>query len=421
MQTKWILVGLSCLVLSLFGCEKKPTPEPQPTPPAATPTSATTVEAPTATSAVATPQPAENLAPFQKTGNQKFRVAILESGEWYGYPENFLGILNALMDLGWMQKITFSAEAQKTIVGLLKELNSQPYSDYIEFPQDMYFSFDWDEKKASDPTYQKIITQSKNLDAIISFGTAASRAATTPATFDIPVIVTAVSDPVKSGIIQSVTDSGKDYVTAFCDPERFVRQVRLFYDVIKFKKLGLLYTDSTSGKTYAALDDVMAVAKEKGFEIVSNTNLIEEDNNPKAPEQYVTALKELAPKVDAIYLTIQAGLTVQNLQQILPIIEANKLPSFAMEGSSYVKHGVLFSISAYQLSAVGEFNAKNMIRIFQGTAPRKLNQIFSITPKIAINLKAAEHIGYDVPVDILGTSDEVYTEIEAISPSLANP
>ena len=154
---------------------------------------------------------------------------------------------------------------------------------------------------------------------------------------------------------------------------------------------------------------------------MSNTNLIEEDNDPKAPEQYLTALKELAPKVDAIYLTIQAGLTLQNLPKILPIIETNKLPSFAMEGSSYVKHGVLFSISAYQLSAVGEFNAKNMIRIFQGTTPRKLNQIFSITPRIAINLKAAERIGYDVPVDILGSSDEVYTEIEPVPSSPVTP
>lgn len=416
MRTKWMLFLMLYLVFSLLGCEKKPSSAPQPTPTPGAP-----AVSPTVTPIPATPQPVQNLAPFHKAKNQKFRVAILESGEWYGYPENFLGILNALMDLGWMNKITFSAEAQKTIVGILKELNNQPYSDYIEFPQDMYFSFNWDEKNANDPAFQKIITQGKNLDAIISFGTAASRAATTSAAFDIPVIVTAVSDPVKSGIIQSVNDSGKDYVTAFCDPERFVRQIRLFYDVIQFKKLGILYTDSTAGKTYAALDDVMAIAKEKGFEVVSNTNLIEEDNDPKAPEQYLTALKELAPKVDAIYLTIQAGLTLQNLPQILPIIETNKLPSFAMEGSTYVRHGVLFSISAYQLSAVGEFNAKNMIRIFQGTMPRKLNQIFSITPRIAINLKAAERIGYDVPVDILGSSDEVYTEIEPVPSNPVNP
>jgi ABC-type uncharacterized transport system substrate-binding protein len=234
----------------------------------------------------------------------------------------------------------------------------------------------------------------------------------TPSSFDIPVIVTAVSDPVKSEIIQSVEDSGKDYLTAFCDPERFIRQVQLFHDVIQFKKLGVLYTDTLAGKTYAALDDIHTIAKEKGFEVIGNTNLIEEDNDPQAPAQYVTALKDLAPQVDAIYLTVQAGLTLQNLQNILPIINQYKLPSFAMEGSSYVKHGVLFSISAYQLFAVGEFNAKNMIRIFKGASPRELNQVFSITPKIAINLKAAELIGYDVPVDILGSSDEVYTEIE---------
>ncbi len=33
-------------------------------------------------------------------------------------------------------------------------------------------------------------------------------------------------------------------------------------------------------------------------------------------------------------------------------------------------------------------------------------------PKIAINLKTAEIIGYDPPVDVLGAADEIYQEIE---------
>ncbi len=404
---------LFVLTVLLVACQQE-TPQKAADTATATPAPAAAEQAEQATPApVATPTvmaAAEDLGPNQPADQRKFRIGVVMSGEWWGYPENFLGILNAFKELGWMKEVTLSEEAKKSILGILQALQTQDYSDYLEFPLDMYFSFDWKRDRASEPAFQKIIAPEAKLDVIISLGTDSSIVITTPATFHTPVVVTAVSDPVRSGIITSVEDSGKDYLTAFCDPNRFIRQVRLFHELVNFKKLGILYADTLNGQTYAALEDIKTVAAEKGFEIVTNTNVIEE-TVPEALPRYEESLKELAPKVDAMYLTIQAGLRYTNLPRIMETINSYKLPTFAMEGSGYVKRGVLFSISAYQMLDVGRFNAKNIIRILKGARPRDLEQIFSITPAIAVNFKEAELIGYDVPVDVLGSADEVYNDI----------
>lgn len=52
-------------------------------------------------------------------------------------------------------------------------------------------------------------------------------------------------------------------------------------------------------------------------------------------------------------------------------------------------------------------------KILNGAKPRHLTQIFLNPPKIAINLKTAQLIGYDPSVDIVGAADEIFTEIAA--------
>jgi hypothetical protein len=53
-----------------------------------------------------------------------------------------------------------------------------------------------------------------------------------------------------------------------------------------------------------------------------------------------------------------------------------------------------------------------MAKIFNGAKPRDIGQLFEDPPKIAINLKTAELIGYDPPVDVLSAADEIFEDIE---------
>ena len=78
-------------------------------------------------------------------------------------------------------------------------------------------------------------------------------------------MVISTSDPVGSGIISAPEDSGLDHVHARVDPYRWDRQIRIFHDTIKFKKLGVAYENSVAGKSYASIDILDKVAKERGF------------------------------------------------------------------------------------------------------------------------------------------------------------
>lgn len=53
-----------------------------------------------------------------------------------------------------------------------------------------------------------------------------------------------------------------------------------------------------------------------------------------------------------------------------------------------------------------------MAQVFNGAKPRQLEQIFEGPPKVAINLKTAQLIGFDPPMVLLGAADEIYKKIE---------
>ena len=91
------------------------------------------------------------LVPTLNQDGKKFRIAIIRSGEYWQYAANLNTLLNALIDSGWVNKIQLSEEALKTVPGMLAELRNQDYSDYIEFPPELYFDFEFKEEKATDP------------------------------------------------------------------------------------------------------------------------------------------------------------------------------------------------------------------------------------------------------------------------------
>jgi len=351
----------------------------------------------------------ESFEPFFKFGSGRFHVAVVQSGEYLPYTKAFVAIVNGLAEYGWMAPIAVADDAE--MADVIRELNSRKYSDYIDFPADLYFDFDWDVPRASRPEFQRIIGAPANeIDLIISFGTDATRVLSKIEGLRIPVLGDSISNGVTAGIIDSIEDSGKDFLTIRCNVGVYREQVRLFHDLINFKRLGVLYTDTPSGRSYAALDDIEAVAAERGFEVIGATrHLHEEEGHPQAESGYLKALEELCPQVDAVYLTIQAGFTDNNLSRVLAILAEHKLPSFAMANVwKYVERGVLFGVSETEMASAGIYNAEKIVNILKGIKPRSLSQVFQHVPKVAINLKTAEDIGYAVPESVLNRADEIH-------------
>ncbi|MCX6090416.1 MAG: hypothetical protein NTX88_08655 [Candidatus Atribacteria bacterium] len=193
------------------------------------------------------------------------------------------------------------------------------------------------------------------------------------------------------------------------DPDRFRRQVEVFFDLFHFQKMGMVYEDSTVGRTYAAVTDVEAVAKERGFWVVRR--LVDEPKSPDDRERYyqevLKAHRELALEVDAMFLTV-ASLDVTWLPELLAPFYEKKIPVFSQLGTEEVKNGALLSVSHSDFREMGRFGAETMVRVLRGTPPEDLEQVFVDTPHIALNFDVADQIGYKIPFDILLVADEIF-------------
>jgi len=254
------------------------------------------------------------------------------------------------------------------------------------------------------------LNKKKGIDLMIAMGTWAGQDLANN-DHSTPTEVMSASDPLAAGIIKSIEDSGYDHVHAQIDPYRYERQVRIFHDMVGFKKMGICYEDTEAGRSYAAIDKVEKVAKERGFQIVRSFTKSDVADTKLAEESVKKAFRDLVKQCDAIYVTVQGGVNYRSIPELANIANSYQIPTFSQSGSEEVKYGFLASISQAGFKYIGEYHALIIAKIFNGAKPRELPQLFEEPPKIAINLKTAEDIGFDPPVDILLAADEIFQEI----------
>ena len=349
-----------------------------------------------------------------KNNGQKWRIGYLEGGPFDEYQDTLKAFVGGLMEIGWVEQQEFPKLQDREDTGKLWQwLATGIQSEYIEFVADAHYSLGWidENREALETRVLGRLNTKQDVDLMIAMGTYAALDLANDQ-HHIPTVAMAVSDPIASGVIPSVEDSGLDHFHARVDPGRFRRQVSIFHDIVGFQKLGVAYEFTPDGRSYAAMPDVEAVAEEQGFEIVSCQLFnLPDEQQAQMEANAVKCMEELAPKVDAVYIITQNGFTLQNMPKVLEPLNEAGIPTFSQAGSLRVQYGVLLSIAQAGFRYVGRFHAETVAKIFNGAKPRELDQLFEDPPKIAINLKTAEIIGYDPPVDILGAADEIYTDI----------
>lgn len=348
--------------------------------------------------------------PAGKSDGTRWRIGYVESGDYAEYPLTLAEIIKGLQRLEWL---TLKHDIPNELSGhdLWIWLAKNVQSNYVEFVQDAWWqpgNFDADKRAPMRNDIAKRLREQNDIDLIIAMGTWAGqdmRAVGPP----VPTLVGSTSDPIAAGISDSAEDSGRDNLHARIEPERYQRQVRLFHEIVSFKKLGIVYEDSEAGRTYAAVNAVEQVGRERGFSVqpcyARSSSVPTETAIANAVQCYRTLTQE---RVDAVYVTSHRGVTDDSIQDIAKILEQAKIPSFSMAGSKEVEQGILLSLAQANRSYVGLFHAETMARVLNGATPRQLSQLWIDPPKIALNLATARDIGFDPPVDILLAADEVY-------------
>ncbi|MFH1154482.1 MAG: ABC transporter substrate binding protein [Pseudomonadota bacterium] len=281
-------------------------------------------------------------------------------------------------------------------------------SDYLEFVPDGFYTAGWDPEKRKEISRELILRLNgkKDLDLVIAMGTWAG-IDLSQGNHTTPTIVLAVSDAVASGIIKSIDNSGNDYIHARVDSDRYERQVHIFHTIIGFKTLGMIYRDDLAGRSYAAVDKVKKVSRERGFAI-KTCFLADTADQADDENRLILCFRDLSMVVDAIYVTGQKAVNAKTVPVIAAIAKEARVPTFSQSGLEEVSSGLLLSISQAGFKYVADFYAKTIAKIFNGALPGKLNQIFEDPSKIAINLTPAETIKFYPSLDVLSSADEIF-------------
>ncbi|WP_432666857.1 ABC transporter substrate binding protein [Wukongibacter baidiensis] len=344
---------------------------------------------------------------------KKWRIGYCESEPYVNFAGTLYGIIIGLEDLGWIEgvkDIPYESGQSNSLV-MWKWLSSQDLSPYIEFVDDGYYSLGLSEDGTDQQINNRLKTRN-DIDLMIVMGTNAGKAIA-DGEHSVPTMVFSSSNAVKSGIIKSENDSGKNHLWAHMDTERYIRQIKVFHDIFDFKKLGMVYEDSLAGRTFAAVDDVQEIASEKDFEVISY--FVDEPKSQEDLEDYygkvIDANKKLSSKVDSVYFTAAAFREVEKVPQLLEPFYDNNIPVFSQSGSIEVENGALVSLYRSDYNGIGIFGATNISKVLNGTLPRELPQIYGDTPNIVINMEVADMIEYKVPFEILLSADKIFNSI----------
>ncbi|MEZ4525350.1 MAG: ABC transporter substrate binding protein [Desulfobacterales bacterium] len=344
---------------------------------------------------------------------KKWRIGYYEGGFYRDYPKTLTAALNGLAFLGWIEPLTVPSP-EEDMSRFWAWLAANVKSRYLEFAADAFYSNNWDQsiREQTRQIVLKRLRESKDIDLMIAMGTWAGQDLANNE-HAVPTMVCSVSDPIAAKIIPSAEDSGFDHVHARVDPKRYFRQIYAFHDVIGFKKLGIIYTDNVTGRSYAAIEDARRIAQRRNFEI-AECHTYEGGATPETNARTVECAQKLAPKIDALYLTAQASVNRETLPLIISAMNAAKVPVFSQSGSEEVQQGALLSISSSSnMKIYGNFTAATMAQIINGAKPRDLNQVCEAPPKIAFNRATAKAIGLreDLFQLLSNTAHEVYDTI----------
>ena len=344
---------------------------------------------------------------------KKWRAVYVEGGGYTDYQQILAATAQGLAKLGLIEHgdVAIPTDADDTRP-MWDWLAEHAGGERIEFLKDGYYSAGWDEKRRAEnkKALLRRIRERGDVDMIFAYGTWAGLDMATDE-HSVPVFSMSVTDAVQAGIVKSVEDSGLDHVDAQLEPARYKRQITVFHDNFKFKKLGVPYEDTPEGRSDVALASTEEAAQELGIELVRCTTTL----NVQADQSFANlrqCLATLARTSDAIYITTNSGVQWNRMKELLqPIIEAG-VPSFSQSGIEETKLGVLMSLAQSSFGSEGTFGAESVAKVMAGARPRDVGQVFESPLGLAINLKMAMLIGWNPPFEILAAVDAIYQDIK---------
>lgn len=215
---------------------------------------------------------------------------------------------------------------------------------------------------------------------------------------NIPMVFTAVSDPVAAGLVKSLEQPGTN-ATGTSDVLPLVKQVEMIRAFLPdAKKIGVIYTTSETN-SISHLKTLEAVAAEAGFEVISV-------GVANSSEVASAAASVVAQGADCIN-NFTDNNVVDNLASVLKAANDGGIPVFGSE-IEQVKLGCL-AAEGIDYVALGEQTGRMAGRVLKGEKVSEIavEEVKESTP--VYNKKVCEALGLELP--------ETYQNAEDVSAS----
>ena len=217
---------------------------------------------------------------------------------------------------------------------------------------------------------------------------------------EIPVIYTAVTDPVAAELVDADGNPAGE-VTGTSDKLPVEQQLEMIRTMLPdAKTIGILYTTSEANSE-SAIKEYEALAEDYGFEI--------ETAGVTATADIPLAAEGLLGKVDCM-TNLTDNTVVSSLPTILEMANEKKIPVFGSE-IEQVKIGCL-AAEGLDYIALGKQTGKMAAQVLKGE--KKASELPYETIEEAsfyVNTAVAENLGIEVPEELAEAAAETFTEI----------
>ena len=232
-------------------------------------------------------------------------------------------------------------------------------------------------------------------DVIVPIATPAAQAVVS-ATYQIPVVYNAITDPIAAQIVKSMAPSGTN-VTGVSDKLVADRQVAFIKRVVPdVKRVGIIYSPAEANSV-SATREMKAALEKQGISLV-------EVAAPRSID-VGQAAQRLVGKVDVIY-TSNDNNVISAYESVIKVANAAKIPLICADRSS-VQRGATGAM-AIDYYRMGRQTGRMVLRILNGEKPGDIASETSDRLDITLNLDAARRQGATLSPELKAEASEIF-------------
>lgn len=231
-------------------------------------------------------------------------------------------------------------------------------------------------------------------DVIVPISTPSAQAVVA-ATHDIPVVFSAISDPVGAQLIKSMKHPGAN-VTGLSDMSPVAEHVALIKEIVPtVKTVGFLY-NSGEANSVSLLAAFKAAAEAAGIKVVESA--------ATKTAEVQGAARALTGKVDAIYVPTDNTI-ISALESAVTVAEESKTPLFSADTDSVARGSI--AALGFNYYDVGKQTGEVVVRILKGEKPGDIDATVAKGTDLVVNKGAAALMGVELPAAVLARATKV--------------